>query len=362
MPKEEMVKQAAELVAAGERLLQIRTEKQLLVAMQRPRDEGRFGRKLKAEAALAGDDFFYSIPYKDHVQGCQDRRGCKCPTTWVEGPGVGLMRSGARLWGNCAVEVALEADYPDAWVLGGWFLDFESNYALHEVARVSKIKVLKGGRTVVARDQDAEQLYQIGAAKLARNLIKHALPHHVIQAAFELAKTAALQEKKPIPEQIARLVRRYKEAGVGLGQLEQYLGAAFTEQALRKAGRDPREVCAELRGLLTAISGGDVSVEEVFGAVEPPASASRPEDITAEDIAGATAAAPEAAPPRQSAGRIELMKAMVAARIAVSGENIMALVRQGITPERRAQIASLADITEEEYRAASDLVERGGQP
>lgn len=256
---------AGELISAGVQLIQIRTEKQLMVAQQRARDESRFANKLLAEAAEAGDDFYYSIPYKNHKPDCNNRRNCNCPSTPVEGAGVGLARSAARLWGNCSVETTIEQDLPDSWLVGAWFVDFETNFTKHETKRVSKMKPTRGGGMVVARDKDLDVVYQQGASKIERDVILRALPRHVIERAFETAKAAALQDKMPIKDQIARLIRRFGEVEVRLPMIEKYLGHPFTEGDFKKAEKDAREQCAHLRGLLTAIKGGELEVADVFG-------------------------------------------------------------------------------------------------
>ena len=253
------------MVSTGAQMLQIRTEKQLLVAIQRPRNEEDFANALYREASEAGEDFFYSIPYKDHRPDCNNRKGCDCPKTLVEGPGVGLARSAARTWGNCSVDTSLEQEFDDAWLVGAWFVDFETNFTKHETKRVSKMRATKGGRMVRAADRELDVVYQQGASKVERDVILRALPRHVIERAFELAKYAALLEKMPIKDQIARLVRRFHEIDVTLAQVENYLGCTLTEEGMAKAEKNPRETCAHLRGLITAIKGGELEVAEVFG-------------------------------------------------------------------------------------------------
>jgi len=281
---------AAELISAGAQLLQIRTEKQLLIAVQRPRDEERFKTKLETEASSAGEDFFYSIPYKDHVQGCQDRRRCSCPSTNVEGPGVGLARSAVRLWGNCSIEVTLDQDTADAWLVRATFTDFETNYTRFDTKRVSKMKPTKGGRMMRASDRDLDVVYQQGASKVERDTILRALPKHIIDRCFELAKYAATLDKMPIKDQLARILRRFTEIDVTLSQIETYLGCALDEKSIRAAEKDPREVCAQLRGMITAIKGGELDATEVFGVkaevrVVTPAESS-PSAVSLADLAG----------------------------------------------------------------------------
>lgn len=372
---------AGELVARGDQLLTIRTEKQLLVAVQRPRDEDRFEVKLKAEAASAGEDFFYSIPYKDHVDGCQDRRTCRCPSKPVEGPGVGLARSAARLWGNCNVDTCIEQDLPDAWIVGAWFVDFETNYTKHEVKRVSKMKVLKGGRVVRAADRELDVEYQKGASKVERDVILRSLPRHVIEKAFELAKLAAVQEKSPINEQIARIVRKFgsPEVGVSIGRLEKYIGCAFNEDAMYKAEKSPREVCAHLRGLITAIAGGETDVDEVFGPIESPVSQpASSSGLTASDIAKpavekssavevpaaepvATAAEPATATEEVSLAGFSSYRERLAAYLVTSGASTMRDMITFVNKACNTNFQGITQISEDSFKEAVKKIPTGGE-
>jgi len=271
---------AGDLISAGSQILQIRTKSQLLVAIQRPRDVKSFEVKLLAMAAEAGEDFFYFIQYKDG--------------TVIEGPGVGLARAAAQLWGNCSVDTRIEQETPEVFLVRSDFVDFETNYTRSETKRVSKLIARKGGY-VRATDKALDLVYQQGASKVERDCILRSLPKHVIERAFELAKVAALQEKAPIPQQIARIVRRFGELKIGMKQVERYIGCAFTLEGIKAAEKNAAEVCASLRGLITAIKGGDTSIDEAFTAQGPapetPESSKGPGAITPADVA------PPAKPP-----------------------------------------------------------------
>lgn len=257
-------KTAADLISAGSQLLQIRTKNQLMVAIQRPRDLKVFETKLLAMAAQAGEDFFYHMEFKKHVQNCP-RRGCKCPVeTTIEGPGVGLARAAAQMWGNCSVDTRIEQETADAFLVRSDFVDFETNYTRSETKRVSKM-IARAGGYYKAKDKDLDLVYQQGASKVERDCIVRSLPKHILERAFEMAKAAALQEKAPIPQQIARIIRRFGEINISISMIERFLGCAFTAEGMQKAEKDPQEVCASLRGLITAIKGGDTTIEEAFG-------------------------------------------------------------------------------------------------
>jgi hypothetical protein len=261
---------AGDLISRGEQMLQIRTKSQLMVAVQRPRNLDKFAAKMQAMAAQAGDDFYYSIPYKNHKKGCRDRYNCDCPSQPVEGPGVGLARAGAAEWGNCAMEVRIEAETENEWLIRADWIDFENNFSRSEVKRVSKLKPAKGGGYYKASDKDLDNVYQIGASKVERDCILRALPRYIIEACFQTAKAAALAEKAPIPTQINRLLQKFKEMDVTVDMIERLIRCPFSEKGLQMADKSAASVCAHLRGILTALRGGEITVEEIFGAGTEP--------------------------------------------------------------------------------------------
>lgn len=312
---------AGDLISAGSQILQIRTKNQLMVALQRPRDMKKFETQLLASAAHAGEDFFYSIPFKEHRPNCQNRRNCDCPRTYVEGPGVGLTRMAAQLWGNCSVDTRIEQETDSVFLVRSDFVDFETNYTRSETKRVSKMIARSGGGYRRAADKELDLVYQQGASKVERDCVRRSLPHHIIERAFEVAKAAALQEKAPLNQQIARIIRRFGEIGVTLEMIERQIGCRFTEESMTKAEKDGRDICAQLRGLITAIKGGDTTVEEAFAAQPPnqtpPASSQVKGAIQMEDVtppaqqpvqqpAPARAAQPSQAQPQQPAAAAAL--------------------------------------------------------
>ncbi len=296
---------AGDLISAGSQILQIRTKNQLMVAIQRPRDMKKFETQLLASAAHAGEDFFYSIPFKEHKPGCQNRRSCDCPKTYVEGPGVGLTRMAAQLWGNCSVDTRIEQETDSAFLVRSDFVDFETNYTRSETKRVSKMMARSGGGYRKAADKELDLVYQQGASKVERDCVRRSLPHHIIERAFEVAKAAALQEKAPLNQQIARIIRRFGEIGVTLEMIERQLGCRFTEEAMTKAEKDGRDVCAQLRGMLTAIKGGDTTIDEAFAVPQqsqaPPAFSRAAGAIRMEDVSPPASAPAQQQPVQQPA-------------------------------------------------------------
>jgi hypothetical protein len=301
---------AGGLVSMGEQLIQIRTRNQLMIAIQRPRDLKKFETALLAQAAEAGDDFFYSMRFKEHTQGCPRGR-CGCPLgDPIEGPGVGLVRAAAALYQNCALETRIESEDENCFHVRSDFLDFENNYSRSETKRVSKLVARRGG-FFKAKEKELDLVYQQGASKVERDVGKRSMPVHIINRAFEIAKAAATQETKPIKEQLARLQQRFNEQGVSIKMLEAYLGCEWNEKGLGTLDRKPVETCAHLRGLLTALKGGDTMRDEIF----PPITATNPTAASSGIAAGdlGTTVEGDAANPKREEFDIEASRAADAA-------------------------------------------------
>lgn len=265
---------AGALIEQGVRIVQMRTDRQLMVAAQRPRDEARFAAALEAEAEDAGEEFFYAWDVKDHVQGCVGaaRRTCNCPAEEISGPSVQLARSAARTWGNCDVASRIVADLPTHWEVESTFVDFQRNYTRTETGRVSKLRELSGGRVVTLRPEQLEIAFKIGVAKIERNAIVNALPRAVLRRVQRVAMEAALakvDDKATAEVELAKAARWFQQRGVPLEVFERYVGAPANVAALRKAGKDPAAVVASLRGTVTAIREGQTTTAEVFGLEGP---------------------------------------------------------------------------------------------
>jgi hypothetical protein len=234
-------------------------------ASAHPRDLEEFEKKVLAAAARAAEDFYYYWRVKNHVTGCEDRRNCNCSTSPVQGGGVGLARFMSSQYRNCMVRNDIEAQTEEHWNARSTFIDFENVFIRSEPKVVSKYVITKGGKAFKAREKELEKLLQIGLSKCERDVILRSMPVHIREAAVSMAMAAAQASKKPIGEQIARLVSKFSSLDVSRKQLERYLGFAFTKEGMEAAEKDAGEICAQLRGLITALASGEVSLEEIFG-------------------------------------------------------------------------------------------------
>ena len=81
------------------------------IRVQEPRNLQIKRKQLLAEARMAGESFYY---------------GWGAGKNKVLGPSIGLAMSAARLWGNCAVDMAPVQDTPDSWIFTAQFIDLET--------------------------------------------------------------------------------------------------------------------------------------------------------------------------------------------------------------------------------------------
>ena len=265
-----------DLISSGAQMLQVRTQFQTMVAVQRPRDLEKIRKTLLEEA---GPDFYYSIPYKNHVKNCRDRRNCKCPEVFVEGGSVRLARSAAREWGNCSVHKAVQQTTPTSWIIEATFIDFETNYTNTDIYEQPRLIPTKQGNWINPDPQRARMLFQTGCAFAERNAILKALPSAMIKGVIDKAKKRAVDKEKPLPERIKNMVSKFAKLGVSERMLETSLDHDINETTT--------DELAELIGLYNAIKDGQLKVEEAFAEENVDtanASSESAEDIKTSDV------------------------------------------------------------------------------
>lgn len=155
----------------GQTLQKMETSYATAVSVQVPRSLVEVNRRLKEEALIGGESFYY---------------GWGAGKNHIEGPSIQLATSAARAWGNCAVEMEDVQDMPDSWVFTAIFVDIETGFTLKRQFRQSKTSIVHGKHDQY-RKEDIR--FQIGQSKAARNVIINALPNSIIKEAMETAKS-----------------------------------------------------------------------------------------------------------------------------------------------------------------------------
>jgi hypothetical protein len=241
----------------GKALVQTRTEYQTAVTVQKPREIGKIKNTLMEEANMAGERFYYSWRVKT--------KSGKRET--VEGPSIGLARSAARLWGNCAWGATYTED-EDHYFVDGHFVDLETGFNASRPFRQRKAP------DIGKYDQDRKEdiAFQIGVSKAMRNVVLNSLPDWLTEQAREMAKKAvvggfeiAYKDEKKWKKLIEKAISEYGRFKVTeqtlvkmMGPVKSWTPAIMAElfsmiQTLRD-GWSVREVLGEVDG---ATDGGD---------------------------------------------------------------------------------------------------------
>jgi len=213
--KEESLNAAELLRVQG--LVQTKTRYQTAVQVIKKRELTDIIQKVEQEAAISGEDFYYSYPQGDK---------------YIEGVGINGALILARNWGNNAVEVR-PFDLGDKYVLIGDFVDFETGFNLSR-PYILKKKILKNkkGNPIYEKERNDEIVFQIGTSKAMRNVILNALPNYVIEAGLKRAKEGyrkKLEEyikKNGIDKAREMLIKRAERLNVAKELIERNFGKA----------------------------------------------------------------------------------------------------------------------------------------
>src|SRR5215204_5458528 len=132
------------------------------IRVQVERDMRKVRMQIAQLAAYFGDTFEYAIPFKS-----------KGKTEIVRGPSIRCTTAVARAYGNCSVDVTAEEN-PASYLFEAAFLDVETGFRLTRPFRQRRDQNVGGMGGDAGRVQDV--VFQIGASKSTRNVIRNALP------------------------------------------------------------------------------------------------------------------------------------------------------------------------------------------
>lgn len=235
---------------AAQNMMQVRGSYATAVSVQNPREPKDVLRRLKQEAELAGESFYY---------------GWGAGQSKIEGPSVGLAVAAARCWGNCAVEQLPMQETPDAWVFTSTFVDLETGFTMARQFRQAKRWQVHGKHDPERKD---DIRFQIGQSKAARNVILKAIPEWMIDQAMAAAK-AGVRDKierfikeKGIVAAVDAILKALAKVGVTEAAVLDKCGVA----AIGAIDVDNMVI---LRGDLTAIQNGQERAETLFPKLGP---------------------------------------------------------------------------------------------
>lgn len=198
-------------------------------------------------ADMFGDAFEYKLPFRK-----RDRETGKTTTEIVAGPSIRCTTAVARAYGNCSVDCQAE-ETAAAYLFEAAFLDVETGFRLSRPFRQRKDQNVGGMGGDAGRVQDV--IFQIGASKATRNVIRNALPD-LCEYAVERARGSLIDRIKKNRQAVLEKVReRLSENRIPLARVETYYGAKLDEMNER--------VLAQLVGLLQAVRDGMCKPSEV---------------------------------------------------------------------------------------------------
>lgn len=217
--------------------------------------------ELRAFPELA-DKGYYSIPRRS--KDCKHAPGKVCQgCIRIEGASVGATRVVARCWGNCTSGVRVADETDDHWDLEGRFLDFETNFSATRGLRLLK-RVKWGGKVVHVSTMDPQtemQIFQAGVSKCFRNIVRDGVPEAILDRYWREAKLLTIGKqpaKKLSKKAVKKILDAFDKLKVSAEMLEEHMGKQMDQWTQEDAGR--------LKGLHTAIEGGEIQVGQVFGA------------------------------------------------------------------------------------------------
>lgn len=211
---------------------------------------------------------YYSIPRKNHVQGCADRKNCACPQKPTEDISIKGAMALARRWGCCVNAVRVVEETDKRVMVEGLFYDLVPTPSLTKRA-VSVSKVGKSGSGYYQLPDDVlNQAIQAGFSKAVRNAILNHLPVGLKLAYFAKAKAVASGQKKEGQQDKVAPNAKVKEVCDALVK-----EGCTREQITKFLGKEKGvtfEDVARLSGVLNAIREGMISAKNAFNPPEDP--------------------------------------------------------------------------------------------
>lgn len=231
---------------AGGMALQTRSSYQTAVAVNRERNLEKVLQRCLQEAAIAGDDFYYSWS-----QGGQN----------IEGLTVGAAQALCRNFGNCALEVKVE-ETPTAYIFHGAFIDLETGFNLVRPYRQNKQSPKKkDGKDVYSGERGTDIIFQIGASKSMRNVALNAMPKWLTEKVIAQAKDNVVGKIEKLGPEKAKALILNKANALGIAQ-DRIEGVYGKERAW------DTEKIIKITSALRAVEDGIEKAADLFPAIE----------------------------------------------------------------------------------------------
>jgi hypothetical protein len=231
-----------ETIMGGNNLMQTKTDYSAAIQIQKPRKLQVVILKCEEEAAIAGDEFYYSW-----------RQG----TEIVEGLTVGAAQAIARNWGNCAIDIRIQ-ETPTSYLIYAAFIDLETGFNLVRPFRQNKQSPKKkNGADIYTGERGKDIIFQIGTSKATRNVVLNAIPKWLATKVMVKAKdnVKGKLEKMGIPKATEKIVSK----ALALGIPEERIETAFG----KKHSWDIEKLVL-LMGALRSIEDGFETIDSIF--------------------------------------------------------------------------------------------------
>lgn len=264
----------------------LRTQTQYSTAVQvvRPRNLNIVTNRCLEEAAIAGDEFYYSWSQSGSI---------------VEGLTVGAALAIARNFGNCAVDTKVE-ETPTSYVFYGAFIDLETGFNIVRPFRQNKQSPkTKTGKDVYSGDRGKDIIFQIGASKAIRNVVLNAVPKWLASKVISKAKENVVGkiEKMGIEKTRTLVLNKINALGIDIKRVEFAYGNSKSWDI---------EKLVMLMGAIRSIEDGIESPDTIFPKIEkePETKANKTPEV--ETVTTPTAPAPKQAETPQENATLEV--------------------------------------------------------
>jgi hypothetical protein len=206
-----------------------------------PRNEAEIRDEIRVRAAAAGEDWYYSIPYKN-------KDGT---ITYVEGPNINLTDEIHLLYGHAEVDSWVSGEGPDYVEFTARWIDIEKGVAMTRVFRQRK------GASKVGKDpgRNMEADVATGESKAIRNVIAHALKG-LCTYAFEQARASLVKRIGKDVEHYRREVSDRLGRMVDIRRVELVVGKPVKDWIARDI--------AQVIAMGKAVTDGMATLDETF--------------------------------------------------------------------------------------------------
>jgi len=219
--------------------VQTRTSYTTAMTVIRPRNLAMVEQRALQEAAIAGDEFYYSWRQKGSI---------------IEGLTIGAANAIARNLGNCAVPVEVD-ETKEAYYFTATFIDLETGFNLQRKLRQRKTQNMGEKMKKDGRDEDI--IFQIGQSKAIRNVILNGVPNWLCKKVLAKAKENVKGKIEQMGKEKAKDMLLKKANSLKI--LPETIEASFGKQA----GWDTEKL-VQISGALRGLEDGYISIEEAF--------------------------------------------------------------------------------------------------